>query len=410
MSLLIKNAILNGKESDILMDGGLIKRISQDINDVADETIDASGMAIYPPFYNCHCHAAMTILRGYADDMLLQDWLSKYIWPKEATLTQNDIYWGSKLAILEMIKSGTVFFADMYWMEWQTEKAVEEMGIRACLAPTVMSRQAKDEHDEIFGKFETWKPSTKRILKSIAPHAIYTCDTPLLERCADLVNNNDDIFCQIHVAETQREVEECRRQNKGLTPVEYLNEVGLLGNKTIAAHMIHLTEKDVEIAAETKTVSVHNPCSNMKLSSGTMNIPLLKKKNCRLALGTDGVSSNNNLDMMEEMKIAALLAKLNCGPEKLSAADAFSLATEKGAEAFGLKAGKIEEGYLADAMLVDMNNERMTPDWNSISNLVYSANSSIIDTLICDGNIVMEHRNVPGEEEIVAKVSEICRH
>lgn len=409
MTLLIKNARLDGRQTDVLMENGLITRIAPDIQCDGAEVVDATGMAILPPFYNCHCHAAMTLLRGYADDMPLAEWLNDYIWPREASLTPEDIYWGSKLAILEMIKSGTVFFVDMYFVEEQVERAVMEMGIRACLGDTFMSHQGEKEHDRLLQRLSSWKPASSRIQKSIAPHAIYTCDTALLERCADVVNNSDDVFCQIHVSETEDEVANCKKEHDGMTPVEYLNKVGILGEKTVAAHVVHVSEDDADILSATKTVSVHNPCSNMKLSSGVMNVPMLKAHGCRLALGTDGASSNNNLDMMDEMKAAALLAKLSYGPDKLSAAETFRMATECGAAAFGLNAGKIEEGRLADAMLVRLDNHRMVPDYNIISNLVYSASSEVIDTLICDGRVVMRNRKVEGEEEILANVAERCR-
>ena len=188
MTLLVKNARLDGRQTDVLMENGLITRIAPDIQCDGAEVVDATGMAILPPFYNCHCHAAMTLLRGYADDMPLAEWLNDYIWPREASLTPEDIYWGSKLAILEMIKSGTVFFVDMYFVEEQVERAVMEMGIRACLGDTFMSHQGEKEHDRLLQRLSSWQPASSRIQKSIKQSGIpsverltTSCSSPVFE-------------------------------------------------------------------------------------------------------------------------------------------------------------------------------------------------------------------------------------
>ena len=405
-TILIKDVLLNGKRQNVLIEGKRFKRITESPIEGADKTIDGKRFAMVPPFYNGHCHAAMVLLRGYADDMPLQKWLNESIWPMEAKLTADDIYAGSRLAILEMIKSGTVFFDDMYWDEQVTAQAAEEMGIRAAIGVSMMDRQSEEAKSANFAKLDSYK-ATDRVFYTVAPHAIYTVGTELLQKCLQSAQKND-LYLNIHLSETAAEVEACRQQHKGMSPVAYLDSLGLLTPKTILAHVVHVDASDMSILARTKAVCVHNPASNMKLSSGVFKMKDLQQAGCRIALGTDGASSNNNLDMLEEMKIAALLAKCYADPEAGKAVDIFRMATKDGAEAFGIDAGMIEEGKLADALLIDMDNEKMVPDYNLISNLVYSADSSCIDTVICNGQVVMQGHKVPGEESIKAAAITTC--
>ncbi|MCQ2192130.1 MAG: amidohydrolase [Paludibacteraceae bacterium] len=407
-TLLINNVLLNGKRQNVLIDGTRFKTISDNSITVnADEVIDGSNFAMVPPFYNGHCHAAMVLLRGFADDMPLQAWLNDSIWPMEAKMTAEDIYAGSRLAILEMIKSGTVFFEDMYWEEHMTAKAVEEMGIRAAIGVSLMDRQSDALKDELFEKIRSYKASD-RVSYTVAPHAIYTVGTDLLKRCKASAEENN-IYLNIHLAETMVEDVDCRKAHNGMSPVEYLDSLGLLSPKTILAHVVHVDQHDQDILARSGAVCVHNPASNMKLSSGVFKMKELQKNGCCVTIGTDGASSNNNLDMLEEMKLAALLAKCYADPEAGSATDVFNMATAGGAKAFGIDAGVIEEGRLADALLVDLNNEKLVPNYNLISNLVYSADSSCIDTVICNGKVVMKNRVVPGEKEIIEQARETCK-
>ena len=406
-SILIKNVQLDGRKANVLIEGNRFKKISAgEIETRADKEIDGSHFAIIPPFYNGHCHAAMVLLRGYADDMPLQKWLNESIWPMEAKLTADDIYKGSRLAILEMIKSGTVFFCDMYWEEEMTARAAEEMGIRAAIGISLMDRQTEDVKRRGLEKLKHPRYSD-RVFLTAAPHAIYTVGTDLLQRCQRAAGENDT-YLTVHLAETIGEEMECKRQHNGLTPVEYMESIGLLTPKTILAHVVHVSKRDQDILAKTRAVCVHNPASNMKLSSGVFKMKELEESGCRVILGTDGASSNNNLDMLEEMKLAALLAKCYADPEAAPAADVLDMATRRGAEAFGIDAGVIAEGKLADALLVDLRNEKLVPGYNLASNIVYSADSSCIDTVICNGEVVMEHHVVPGEQQIIAEAMETC--
>lgn len=406
-TLLINNVLLNGERKNVLVEGNRFKRITTEPVVSADVVIDGSRFAIIPPFYNGHCHAAMVLLRGFADDMPLQAWLNDAIWPMEAKMTAEDIYAGSRLAILEMIKSGTVFFEDMYWEEQETVRAVEEMGIRAAIGVSLMDRQSAEIKDALFERLRNYK-SSERVSYTVAPHAIYTVGTELLQRCKKAADENGQ-YLNIHLAETMTEDVDCRKAHNGMSPVEYMDSIGLLGPKTILAHVVHVDQHDQEILARTGAICVHNPASNMKLSSGVFKMKELQRNGCKIAIGTDGASSNNNLDMLEEMKLAALLAKCYADPEAGAAADVFNMATKWGAEAFGLDAGEIAEGKLADALLVDLNNEKMVPNYNLVSNIVYSADSSCIDTVICNGKIVMRGRVVPGEKEIIEQARETCK-
>ncbi|MCQ2144804.1 MAG: amidohydrolase [Bacteroidales bacterium] len=403
--ILIRNVLHEGQPSDILIKGNRFSSITPAGSGMSAETeIDASGMAILPPFYNTHGHAAMTLLRGYADDMELFKWLSEYIWPYEDKLTPEDIYNGSRLAILEMIKSGTVFFSDMYFEIDETARAVDEMGVRAALGVTFMSNHSLALRDEKVAYMKNWKERTSgRIQLAAAPHAIYTADAGQLMLAANTARELG-MKIHIHVSETATEVQNSIKEF-GDTPVRYLEKLGFLGPDVIAAHVVHVDDEEIEILKKHGVTISHCPCSNMKLSSGAFRADAMVKAGAKVTIGTDGCSSNNNLDMREEMKFASFLAKVSSGdPELLPAQQVLDWATRNGAEAFGIDAGVIEEGKLADALLVRLDDPKMTPNHNLISNWVYAADTSCIDTVICDGRIIMQGRHVPGEEEILASV------
>lgn len=389
-TLLIKNVLLKDRKTDILVADGRFKSLCAPEGTRADETLDAEGTAILPPFYNTHTHAAMSLLRGYADDMPLQKWLQDYIWPYENKMTAQDIREGSRLAVREMIRTGTVFFSDMYFEIDQTIAVVQEFGIRAAIGVTFVDSHSKSQQADKLDMLRHWvDPSGGLITLTVAPHAIYTVSPDLLVKCADTARSLG-LKLHIHLSETRQEVEDCLRAH-GTTPVRYLDSLGFLGPDVIAAHVVHVDEEEAAILASRGVTIAHCPCSNMKLASGIFPYKMLHEAGCRITLGTDGDSSNNNLDMREEMKFAALLAKVSSGdPEVLPAAEALEMATRSGAEAFGLDAGVIREGALADALLVRLDDERMQPCHNLVSNWVYAAGCSCIDCVICNGNIVMK--------------------
>lgn len=393
-SLLIKDVRLDDRITDILIADGRFKSLEAPAGTVADKVIDASGMAILPPFYNTHTHAAMTLLRGYADDMPLHKWLQEYIWPYEDKLTPQDIREGSRLAVREMIKTGTVFFSDMYFDIEETVDVVRESGMRAAIGVTFVESHNKSQQAEKLELLKHWTdPTGGRITLTVAPHAVYTVGPDLLVRCADTARSLG-LKLHIHLCETRKEVDDCLAEH-GMTPVRYLDSLGFLGPDVIAAHVVHVDPEEAAILAERGVTISHCPCSNLKLASGFFPYKLLKEAGCRITLGTDGASSNNNLDMREEMKFAALVSKACSGnPEVMPAAEAMDMACRQGAEAFGINAGVIAEGKLADAILVDLSDVRMQPCHHLLSNWVYAAGSSCIDTVICDGNILMEHHEL----------------
>lgn len=392
--ILIKNVLLFGKKKNVLIKGNRFASLSAPAGATARKIIDGKGMAILPPFYNTHTHAAMTLLRGYADDMPLQKWLHEYIWPFEEKLTPALIRKGSRIAAREMIKSGTVFFSDMYFDIEETIGIVRKYGMRAAIGVTFVESHSKSQQAEKLEMLKHWAdPSGGRITLTVAPHAIYTVGPELLQQCSRTARDLG-LKLHIHVAETRAEVDDCLRDH-GTTPVRYLDKLGVLGPEVIAAHAVHIDEEEADILAARGVTIAHCPCSNQKLASGTFPYRMVRKAGCRITLGTDGASSNNNLDMHEEMKFAALIAKGASGdPQILPAAEAMEVATRNGAEAFGIDAGVIAEGKLADAILIKLDDESMQPLHHLVSNWVYATNSSIIDTVICDGRILMQHREL----------------
>lgn len=404
MSILIQQVQHNGEMRDVLIKQNRIAQIAPAINAPDAEVINGNSKAILPTFHNVHTHAAMSLMRGYADDLELHTWLNDYIWPLEANLTEEDVYHGTRLACLEMIKSGTTFFNDMYWHFHGSARAAEEMGLRAAISGVFIDFGNPEKVEENIESnqrlFEESKQYSDRIQFVLGPHAIYTVCKDDLQWAADFARYHG-LRIHIHLSETEKEVHDCIAAH-GMRPVEYLDSFGFLGPDVIAAHGIWLNEKEMNLLAQHEVKVVHNPCSNMKLASGTFHLPEMLQRGVRVSLGTDGDCSNNNLDMSEEMKFAALLAKSYSGdPKACPAQTAFDIATIRGAEAFGLESGKIEEGALADCMLVDLNHYKLTPGYHLISDMVYSADPSCIDTVICDGQILMQHGKVEGEEEIL---------
>ena len=410
MSILIKNVLLNNKVTDIFIRGNKIEKIKENISEKADTIIDGKNKAAIPSFINSHSHSAMTLFRGFADDISLQEWLETKIWPTETKLTEEDVYWGVKLACLEMIKSGTTFFNDMYWHPRGTAKAAEEMGIRTAISGVFIDlfdkQKAKEQMQENKKLFQEIKKYSNRIMFALGPHSIYTVSKESLKQIKQFADENN-LLIHIHLSETKKEIDDCVKQH-GKRPVEYFEEIGFLGPNIIAAHCIWVNDKEIKLLKKHNVKIIYNPTSNMKLSSGVMPYEKMKNAGLKIALGTDGCASNNNLDMLEEMKFASLLQKINNNPTTLPAQESFNLATINPAKIFGLDYGEIKENKLADLLLIDLKNINLNPQHNLISNLVYSANQSCIDTTICDGKILMQNRKIKGEEGIIKKANEIA--
>ena len=418
--ILIKNALIlnpntdfNNQTQDILIKNDKIAEISKEITgENVDKIIDAEGKILLPGLINTHTHLSMTLFRGLADDLSLDEWLNDNIWPIEANLNGDYCYIGALLGVIELIKSGTTTFSDMYFYMEDVAKAVEESGIRAVLSYGMIDfddeEKRKAELEENLKLIQKCNNTADgRIKVFFGPHSPYTASEELLKKVRSLADENN-IGIHIHVSETQKEIEDVTSQ-KGLRPFEYLDSIGFLGPDVVCAHCVWLNENEINIIKEKNVKISHNPCSNMKLASGIAPISTLLDNDICVGIGTDGASSNNNLDLIEELKIASLLQKVSTlNPKVLTSDDALAMGTINGARALGLddEIGTIEVGKKADLILIDTNNANMVPDSSNLSsNIIYSANGSNVDTTICNGQILMENRKLTtlNEEEIYEK-------
>lgn len=415
-SVLFKGAYVPGQGSvDVGVRGGRIDLVGRGEAGNYDRVIAADNCALLPGFVNAHGHAAMTLLRSAADDLPLQQWLEEKIWPLEARLNSRRVYWGTMLAIAEMIRSGTTTFTDMYFFEDAVAQAAEETGIRAVLSRGLVAvgpgfDQAMAETREFV---RTWQGrGDGRITTLVGPHAPYTCPQPYLEEILDLARELGRPL-QIHLAETRSEVEESRRQY-GKSPVAVLEEAGMFALPVLAAHCVHLSPEDIDILARYDVRVAHNPTSNLKLGSGIAPVPALLAKGVTVGLGTDGAASNNNLDMMEEIRLAALIHKgAHHDPTLISAQQALAMATAMGARAVFLEEeiGAIREGFKADLILMDLDKPHLTPRHNVEAHIVYAAQASDICLVMVDGKILLEdgHLTTIDEERVLYEAARAAR-
>jgi len=380
----------------------------------ADRTIEGEGRLLLPGFVNAHSHLGMTIFRGYADDMELDRWLNEWIWPAEENLTPEEVYWGSLLAITEAIRSGTTAIADMYFYMDQTARAIEESGIRGLISYGLIAEKLdKAGREEIQAGLDLAKnwdgAANGRIRVALSPHAPYTCGDEVLKEVANK-SSARGIPIHTHISETKKEVEGSYDEF-GISPVERLEDLGILENQVLAAHCVHLNEKDMEKLGENEVVVAHNPSSNMKLASGAAPIKDLRERGIKVTLGTDGPGTNNDLDVFGEMRAATFLAKLSENdPTALNAASTLGLATAEGIDQFGLSdLGQIAQGKKADLIGVKREGPHWTPEYDTVSNLVYSGKGSDVDMMMVDGNIIMEQGKVKAidEEKVRNKVRQI---
>ena len=418
-SLLITNIVADGRAADILIDeNGIIAGIGtstrKDRRCEADFIIDGEGALAMPGLVNTHTHAAMSLLRGYADDMILQDWLAQKIWPLEAHLTPDDVYWGTKLACLEMIRSGTTAFNDMYFMVDQAAKAVDEAGIRAVLSYGFIDLFDATKRENECKATENLAAHIRslnnpRIKAAVGPHAPYTVSPEGLKWCADFAEEQK-CGIHIHLAETEKEVTDCVAQH-GKSPAAHLDACGILTPHTVAAHCCWLDAAECQLLGKRGVSVSHNPSSNMKLATHrAMPYPELVAAGANPCLGTDGCASNNNLDMFEEAKTAALLQKFFWNnPTILPAHEALAMATANGAKALGFPTGKLAVGAPADIVLVTTAAACNTPLHNATSNLIYACNGGTVETTICNGRVLMLDREIPGEEAILKGAGNAAR-
>ena len=408
-SILIKDVTILGgdlKKGSVLIENDRITAINDKLNSKdADETINGDKKVLMPGLINTHTHIMMTLMRGLADDLPIDIWLKDHMWPVEAHLNGDHGYAGTLLGCLEMIKSGTTTFNDMYFFMEHGAKAVQEAGIRSVLSHGMIDLFDEEKRKDEFKKSiklikKCHNTANGRIKVAFGPHTPYTCSTELLEEVRKKADQYD-VQIHIHVSETQKEVDQIMEAH-GRRPFEYLNDIGFLGEDVVAAHAVWLSDDEIKIIKENNVKIAHSPTSNMKLASGISPVNKLIKSGVCVTLGTDGVASNNNLDMIEEMKIASLLQKVHkLNPTALNADKVFEMSTINGARALKLEneIGSIEIGKKADLVLLNMNSANLTPYRHPVSHLVYAANGSNVDTVICNGEILMKNKEVLSLEE-----------
>ena len=424
-TILIKNALIlnpnnfENKKQSLLIKDDLIAEISDEIDDSnADKIIDAEGKILLPGLINTHTHLSMTLFRGLADDLSLDSWLNDHIWPMEANLNGDYCYIGALLGAVELIKSGTTTFSDMYFYMEDVARAVDDAGIRAVLSYGMIdfgdAERREAEIKENMALYDACNGMADgRIKVFFGPHSPYTASEELLVKVRQLADEHN-MGIHIHVSETQKEINDSLDE-RGIRPFEYLEKIGFLGPDVVAAHCVWLSDEEIEIIKKHGVKVSHNPCSNMKLASGVAPVTKLIENDICVSIGTDGASSNNNLDLIEELKTASLLQKVSTlDPKVLTSDEAIEMATIKGAEALGLddEIGSIEVGKKADIILIDTNSANMVPDSSSLSsNVIYSANGSNVDTTICNGKILMENKKLTtlDEDEIYAKAKQAIK-
>ena len=418
-TILIKNALILSPNTNfedkqsLLIKDDIIAEIAPEIDESdVEKIIDAEGKILLPGLINTHTHLSMTLFRGLADDLSLDSWLNDHIWPMEANLNGNYCYVGALLGAVELIKSGTTTFSDMYFYMEDVARAIDEAGIRAVLSYGMIDfGDAERRENEIKANLDLFNNcngmADGRIKVFFGPHSPYTASEELLVKVRELADKYN-MGIHIHVSETEKEINDVSEE-KGLRPFEYLDKIGFLGPDVVAAHCVWLSDEEIEIIKKNNVKVSHNPCSNMKLASGISPVSKLIENDVCVSIGTDGASSNNNLDLIEELKTASLLQKVSTlDPKVLNSDESVAMGTIKGAEALGLddEIGSIEVGKKADIILIDTNSANMVPDSSSLSsNIIYSANGSNVDTTICNGKVLMENKKlvVLDEDEIYKK-------
>lgn len=408
-SILLNNVTLGGVCSDILISDDKIAAIGEcgSFEFPQDaEVVECSGKTAVPGFINMHTHAGMAMMRGVGEDISFHAWLDR-IWEVEKNLSEEYVYHATKVACLEMVKTGTTTFNDQYWFMPMAYKAAIELGIRPSLSYVVLDRNDPEESErqkvQCQQMYEWAAKWGNEALFMISIHAIYSVREEMIVWAADFARSHG-LKIHVHVSETRKEVEDCLAQH-GMSPVEYLDKLGILGPDVIAAHTLWLSDKDVEILGRRGVTCVHNVNSNLKLASGyKFMYNELRDAGANICLGTDGCASSNNLDMLETMKTAAMIQKAwRDDPSAMPLDELMAMTTSNAAKALGIDAGRIEVGALADILLVDTDSYHFLSPGSFEANLVYSAHSDSIDSVICGGRFVMKNRIVPGEKEILAE-------
>ncbi len=401
------------KETDIFIKDGIIHSIGQCDDFKADKIIDGKDKLVIPGLINCHTHTYMSVFRNIADDLSFDEWLFKNIMPREDMLSEEDAYYGALLSCIEMIKTGTTCFLDMHMFKNQTAKAADAAGMRAVISRGLSGEKRDDEGsikrmNEAISEMEEWKDN-KKISFMLAPHAIYTCGTDYIQHAIEKAKEYN-VSLHTHLSETRYEVSESKKKY-GMTPVKYLDSLGFFDVNTVAAHCVHLEDEDFDILKNKNVNVALNPKSNLKLGNGFADVHKMLEKGINICMGTDSAASNNSLNLFSDMNYTALIHKgTNENAISVNSFDVFKAATLNGAKALGINAGQIKVGKAADLAILNTNCPQMLPKYNVMSALSYSANGSEVETVIIDGEIVMENRKLCyiDENEVYSKINEIA--
>ena len=418
-AILLRDICADDVRKDILIQNGLIRRIEPagaarqwDIaGDI--EVMDCSGKVAVPGFVNMHTHSPMSLMRGIGEDMVFQDWLDR-IWKVEDRLDKEYVYWATKVACLEMIRTGTTTFNDQYWFFDTSVKAAREMGMRIATGYDIMDKgdrgECERQKEQCMAKSEPFIKENGRdgLIYNLAFHAIYSVSEDMMLWAAEYARKHG-LNLHIHLCETRREVEDCKAAHGGLTPVEYLDRLGILSPRLLAAHTLWVTPHDIELLAAHGVHCIHNINSNTKLASGyRFMYNEMRDAGINVCLGTDGCASSNNLDMLEAMKTSAIFQKAwRDDPSALPLDELLDMATVNGARALRFDGGRIAEGAVADISIIDTDNTFFLSPGPFLANFVYSAHSDCIDSVICDGKFLMRHREIPGEKEIISEARKV---
>jgi 5-methylthioadenosine/S-adenosylhomocysteine deaminase len=403
VSLARRDTTLDGRRVGLRIEGDRIAAVGPGVQpEPDDDVLDAAGMALLPGLVNGHTHAAMTLMRGYGDDLPLLRWLQDRIWPAEAKLTADDVYWGTRLACLEMIRTGTVRFWDMYWQPEAVARAVEDAGIRASVALPLVDGLDPNKSDALRAEAERTLDGladrSVRITPTLGPHAIYSVSEKSLRWVADL-SEQRDVPVHIHLSETEDEVRDCIASH-GVRPAVYLDRIGLLTPRTLLAHGVWLDDDELALIGQRGATVVTNPVSNLKLAVGGV-FPYGKARDhgVPVGLGTDGAASNNALDLFQDVKHLALMQKHATGdPAAMPATEAWAVATGQRAPFLG-HSGRIAVGEPADFLLVRADAPELTPG-DLTANLVYAASGSVVDTTVVAGRVLMRRGTIGDEAEV----------
>lgn len=420
-SVLLKNITLGDSQKDILINKGLIRKI-EPAGSCADwelagdiEIMQCAGKVAVPGFVNMHTHAGMTMMKGVGEDMVFQDWIKK-IWSIESKIDSEYIYWATKVACIEMIKSGTTAFNDQYWSHAAAIRAASEMGIRIATGydfldrfnPAETARQIAQCERQTAKALEEASSFGGLAMYQLAFHAVYTVSEPLLEWIRDY-SARLGLRLHIHLSETRGEVADCKAAHGGLSPVEYLDSLGLLSPRVLAAHTLWLSDHDISLLASRGVHCIHNVNSNTKLASGYKFLyNELRDAGVNICIGTDGCGSSNNLDMLEAMKTTAIFQKAwRDDPSAMPLGELLDCATINGARALQFDGGRLAEGAAADITIIDTDNCAFLSPAPFLANLIYAAHSDCVDSVICNGRFVMRGREIPGEKEILAEARKV---